>query len=263
MKIGSVAATNSTPVLDTSSSNPDTKPALAISTSEKSPNNFSQTSPFFQTSSSKSSFSQKQTAADLFQTKLQAYYDSKESSSQHDPSSSKPASSSTCFAASEVKEVRHKAIMTKPFMMTKGVSCRPHPCHKQTQTDFPKHPALVPLAVPCYMPIPLSMYQKPYPVPIPVPLPIPVPIFVPTTRNSYRGIAKQIRKIRRKIPSDPFEAEMLALAGGMDQNGDDSDDSLPDTSKKLQLILRTKYYIFMCKPNIIILCYVFIITLLI
>ena len=131
----------------------------------------------------------------------------------------------------ETKEVRHKAIMTKPFMMTKGVSCRPHPCHKQTQTDFPKHPGLVPIVVPCYMPIPLSMYQKPYPVPIPVPLPVPVPIFVPMTRNSYRGIAKQIRKIRRKIPTDPFEAEMLSLAGGMNPMDEDSDDSLPDTSK--------------------------------
>ena len=140
------------------------------------------------------------------------------------------ASNDSYAKTKELKEVRHKAIMTKPFMITKGVSCRPHPCHKQTQTDFPKHPALVPIVLPCYMPIPLAMYQKPYPVPIPVPLPIPVPVFVPTTRNSYRGIAKQIRKIRRKIPSDPFEAEMLALAGGTDQNADDSDDSLPDTS---------------------------------
>jgi len=131
----------------------------------------------------------------------------------------------------EAKEVRNKAVMTKPFMMTKGVSCRPHPCHKQTQTDFPQHPALVPIAVPCYMPVPLAMYQKPYPVPIPVPLPIPVPIFVPTTRNSYKGIRKQIRKIRAKIPSDPFEAEMLALAGGLGHDVDESDDdSIPDTS---------------------------------
>ena len=203
--------------------NLDSKSICSHSLSEKSPTSYTQTSSFFLTNSSKSAINQKQNPSELFQAKLQAYYDSKESSSTNEPTNSKHVS--------EVKEVRHKAIMTKPFMMTKGVSCRPHPCHKQTQTDFPKHPALVPLAVPCYMPIPLSMYQKPYPVPIPVPLPIPVPIFVPTTRNSYRGIAKQIRKIRRKIPSDPFEAEMLALAGGMDQNGDDSDDSLPDTSK--------------------------------
>ena len=215
-------------VVSTPSNIIDSKSTSSQSSSEKSPNNSSQTSSFFQTNVSKTAMNQKPTPTELFQSKLQAYYDSKESTSSHDSTSAKPVS--------EVKEVRHKAIMTKPFMMTKGVSCRPHPCHKQTQTDFPKHPALVPLAVPCYMPIPLSMYQKPYPVPIPVPLPIPVPIFVPTTRNSYRGIAKQIRKIRRKIPSDPFEAEMLALAGGMDQNGEDSDDSLPDTSERLFIL---------------------------
>lgn len=131
----------------------------------------------------------------------------------------------------EAKEMKNKAIMTKPFMMTKGVSCRPHPCHKQSQTDFPSQPALVPVPVPTYMPVPLKMYSKPYPVPIPVPLPIPVPVFVPTTRNSYKGILKQIRKIRAKMPSDPFEAEMLALAGGVDHDaGEESDDSLPDTS---------------------------------
>jgi hypothetical protein len=198
----------------------DVKPTSSQSVSEETPTTHDHQSHKLPINSTTNTLSQKQTIVPAFQTKFER---------QASPS----AASERIVKPLEVKEVRHKAIMTKPFMMTKGVSCRPHPCHKQTQTDFPKHPALVPIAVPFYMPIPLSMYQKPYPVPIPVPLPIPVPIFVPTTRNSYRGIAKQIKKIRRKIPSDPFEAEMLSLAGGMDQNGDDSDDSLPDTSKLL------------------------------
>ena len=61
----------------------------------------------------------------------------------------------------------------------------------------------------------MQMYQRPYPVPIPVPVPVPVPIFIPTTRNSYRGVEKTMKKIRAKMPSDPLEAELLALAGGL------------------------------------------------
>ena len=93
-------------------------------------------------------------------------------------------------------EMKNKATMAKPFMHTKGVSCRPHPCHKSTQTEGPSLPVIVPVAVPFYMPVPTVMYQRPYPVPVPFPIPIPVPIFIPTTRNSARGIMKQIKKIR-------------------------------------------------------------------
>merc|ERR1712051_695159 len=45
-------------------------------------------------------------------------------------------------------------------------------------------------------------------------------------------MGKQLRKIRAKMPSDPLEAELLAMAGaaiGVDDNSlDDSDDSLPE-----------------------------------
>jgi len=129
-------------------------------------------------------------------------------------------------------ESKNKAISCKPYMLTKGVSCRPHPCHKGTQTDIPSTPSLLPITVPMFMPVPMQMYQRPYPVPVPVPVPIPVPIFIPTTRNSFKGIEKQLRKIRAKMPSDPLEAELLAMAGaavGAGENYlDDSDDSLPE-----------------------------------
>ena len=76
------------------------------------------------------------------------------------------------------------------------------------------------------------MYQRPYPVPVPIPVPVPVPIFIPTTRNSIKGIEKQLKKIKAKLPSDPLEAELLALAGaigGDDETNDfDSDDSVPE-----------------------------------
>lgn len=37
------------------------------------------------------------------------------------------------------------------------------------------------------------MYKLPVPFAMPIPIPIPVPIFIPTTRNSAKGIMKQIK----------------------------------------------------------------------
>ncbi len=115
---------------------------------------------------------------------------------------------------------RSKALTVRPDVMTQG-----------TQTDGPVYPTLVPLGTPMYMPLPMMMYTTPTPAPIPVPLPVPVPIFVPTTRNSYRGIRKQIRRVVSKVPANMLEAELLKLAGEMvgdnrelDQlNSDDSE----------------------------------------
>ena len=55
----------------------------------------------------------------------------------------------------EPVEQRNKGTLTKPFMQTKGVSCRPHPCHKETQTDIPSSPAMVPMPTPMYIPVPV------------------------------------------------------------------------------------------------------------
>ncbi len=142
----------------------------------------------------------------------------------------------TVVQAPPTVEMKNKQVSAKPFMATKGVSCRPHPCHKACQTDLPATPTLVPIMVPIYMPVPMQMYQQPYPVPVPIPMPIPVPVFIPTTRNSTRGIQKALKKIKAKMPEDPFEAELLALAGavagtGVEANDLDSDDSLPVDDK--------------------------------
>jgi len=128
---------------------------------------------------------------------------------------------------SEIASVKNKGMQTKPFMMTKGVSCRPHPCHKQTQTEGLTQPVPIPIPVPIHVPTPCKMYNAPYPVPVPIPLPFPVPIFIPTTRHSMKGIEKIIKKILNKIPADPFEAELLALAGDI-AGDDDSSDSESD-----------------------------------
>merc|ERR1719422_229484 len=126
---------------------------------------------------------------------------------------------------SEVASVKNKGMQTKPFMMTKGVSCRPHPCHKETQTEGLTQPVPIPIPVPIHVPTPCKMYNAPFPVPVPIPLPFPVPIFIPTTRRSEKGIQKVIKRILNKIPADPFEAELLALAGDVAGGGDSSSES--------------------------------------
>ncbi|GFG29920.1 hypothetical protein Cfor_09938 [Coptotermes formosanus] len=129
------------------------------------------------------------------------------------------------------KQMRNKSILCKPYMHTKGVSCRPHPCTKETQTDDTMgKKVLIPVPVPIYVPAPMHMYSSPYPVPVPFPLPVPVPIFIPTTRNSAHGIMKEIKRIQEKIPTDPFEAELLMMAEMVagEKKGDNSDSDSDD-----------------------------------
>ncbi|KOB77934.1 WOC protein, partial [Operophtera brumata] len=77
---------------------------------------------------------------------------------------------------------------------------------------MPERRVLIPVPVPIYVPVPCAMWSLPFPVPIPIPIPIPTPVFIPTTRNSAKGILKEINKIHDKMPTDPFEAELLMMA---------------------------------------------------
>ncbi|XP_053615536.1 zinc finger MYM-type protein 3 isoform X2 [Plodia interpunctella] len=129
------------------------------------------------------------------------------------------------------QEVANKGTMSKPMMVSKGVSCRPHPCTKECQTDPSlERRVLVPIPVPIYVPVPCAMWSLPFPVPVPIPIPIPTPVFIPTTRNSAKGIMKEINKIHDKMPTDPFEAELLMMAEMVagdkkkDQSDSDTDD---------------------------------------
>ncbi|KAG5313867.1 ZMYM3 protein, partial [Acromyrmex insinuator] len=124
-------------------------------------------------------------------------------------------------------KVHNKSIQCKPIVHTKGVYVRPHPCTKATQTTETVQQVVIPIPVPIYVPFPMHMYSMPFPVPMPFPLPIPVPLFIPTTRNSAKGIMKDIKKIQEKIPADPYEAELLMMAEmvatGKKINDSDSD----------------------------------------
>ncbi|XP_022815319.1 zinc finger MYM-type protein 3-like isoform X2 [Spodoptera litura] len=134
------------------------------------------------------------------------------------------------------REIANKATMTKPMMVSKGVSCRPHPCTKECQTDPSlERRVLIPVPVPIYVPVPCAMWSLPFPVPVPIPIPIPTPVFIPTTRNSAKGIMKEINKIHDKMPTDPFEAELLMMAEMVagdkkkDQSDSDTDDENEET----------------------------------
>lgn len=111
------------------------------------------------------------------------------------------------------KSLKNKTVLCKPIMQSKGVSCKPQPCHKAVQTDDDLgKPIIVPVPVPVYVPTPVVMYSRPVPCPVPFPVPIPVPIFVPTTKDSPNQIMKQLKDIQEKIPANPFEAELLMMA---------------------------------------------------
>ncbi|XP_018312839.1 zinc finger MYM-type protein 3 isoform X1 [Mycetomoellerius zeteki] len=128
-------------------------------------------------------------------------------------------------------KVHNKSTQCKPIVHTKGVYVRPHPCTKATQTTENVQQVVIPIPVPIYVPFPMHMYSMPFPVPMPFPLPIPVPLFIPTTRNSAKGIMKDMKKIQEKIPADPYEAELLMMAEmvATEKKANDSDsDSVDD-----------------------------------
>lgn len=109
--------------------------------------------------------------------------------------------------------VKNCATMCKPRTVSKAINCRPKTASIACQTDDSlERKTLITVPVPIYVPVPMPMYSLPCPVPVPIPIPVPIPVFIPTTRNSAAGIMKEIRKIQDKMPTDPFEAELLLMA---------------------------------------------------
>lgn len=129
------------------------------------------------------------------------------------------------------KRVSNMSTMCKPSVSTKETQCRPKGVTIGCQTDASLEKVIfIPVPVPIYVPQPMHMYSLPTPIPVPFPLPIPVPIFIPTTRNSANGIMKEIKKIQDKMPTDPFEAELLMMAEMVagDKKKNDSDSGSDD-----------------------------------
>ncbi|KAM4538768.1 zinc finger MYM-type protein 4-like isoform 2-T2 [Odontesthes bonariensis] len=111
------------------------------------------------------------------------------------------------------KILKNKALMCRPLMQNKGVSCKTQTVDVEVQTDdvFPKF-MILPVPVPVYLPVPMNMYSQYTPKPVGLPLPLPVPMFLPVTMDSAERIVETIQEIKQKIPSDPFEAELILMA---------------------------------------------------
>ncbi|KAK2830721.1 hypothetical protein Q5P01_018652 [Channa striata] len=111
------------------------------------------------------------------------------------------------------KILKNKALLCRPLVQNKGVSCKTQTADVEAQTDdvFPKI-LVLPVPVPVYVPVPMNMYSQCTPKPVGLPLPLPVPMFLPVTMDSAERIVETIQEIKEKIPSDPFEAELILMA---------------------------------------------------
>lgn len=136
------------------------------------------------------------------------------------------------------KQICNKSTLCKSIMLNKGINCIVTTAEAECQTeDWLEQKVIIPVPIPIFIPQPMYMYNMPTPIPVPIPLPIPVPVFVPTTRNSAQGIMKEIKKIQEKMPTDPYEAELLMMAemvaGDKKREATDSD-SDEDANNELE-----------------------------
>ncbi|KAL0962432.1 hypothetical protein UPYG_G00339960 [Umbra pygmaea] len=115
---------------------------------------------------------------------------------------------------------KNKALLCKPMVQNKGVMCKPTftTTGCQTEDDFPKV-IVVPVPVPVYVPVPMNMYSQYSPRPVGLPIPLPVPMFLPVTLDSAESIVETIQEIKEKIPSDPFEADLILMAEMVAEEG--------------------------------------------
>ncbi|XP_068103612.1 zinc finger MYM-type protein 3 [Hyperolius riggenbachi] len=138
--------------------------------------------------------------------------------SESNPASPKPQSPQTASAPppppSPTVPRKNKAAMCKPLMQNRGVSCRVETKTKDCQTEEDWKPQIIvlPIPVPIFVPIPMNLYSQKVPVPFSMPFPVPVPLLLPTTLENTDKIVETIEELKVKIPSNPLEADILAMA---------------------------------------------------
>ncbi|XP_052494253.1 zinc finger MYM-type protein 4 [Budorcas taxicolor] len=110
--------------------------------------------------------------------------------------------------------LKNKALLCKPITQTKATSCKPHTQNKECQTDTPAQPQMivVPVPVPVFVPMPLHLYTQYAPVPFGIPVPMPVPVLIPSIMGNEDKVTESIEDIKEKLPSHPFEADLLEMA---------------------------------------------------
>ncbi|XP_046874702.1 zinc finger MYM-type protein 4 isoform X3 [Hypomesus transpacificus] len=118
--------------------------------------------------------------------------------------------------------LKNKALLCKPMVQNKGIMCKPQMVNSESQTDerFPKV-IVLPIPVPVYVPIPMNLYAQYAPNPVGFPIPVPVPMFLPVTLDNAESIVKTILEIKEKIPSNPFEADILLMAEMVAEDGEE------------------------------------------
>uniref|UniRef100_A0A8D0B8B6 Zinc finger MYM-type containing 3 n=1 Tax=Salvator merianae TaxID=96440 RepID=A0A8D0B8B6_SALMN len=128
--------------------------------------------------------------------------------------SSPPVASAASPPSQPVTPRKNKAAMCKPLMQNRGVSCKIEMKSKgcQTEADWKPQVVVLPIPVPIFVPVPMNMYCQKVPVPFSMPVPVPVPMFLPTTLESTEKIVETIEELKVKIPSNPLEADILAMA---------------------------------------------------
>uniref|UniRef100_A0A3Q2XPZ2 TRASH domain-containing protein n=1 Tax=Hippocampus comes TaxID=109280 RepID=A0A3Q2XPZ2_HIPCM len=109
------------------------------------------------------------------------------------------------------RSMKNKALLCKPLVQNKGVSCRTQTVDVEAQTG-PLTVMVLPIPVPVYVPVPMNMYSQCTPNPVGVPLPLPVPMLLPVNMDNADRIVETIKKIKEKFPADPFEAELVLMA---------------------------------------------------
>ncbi|KAG8448282.1 hypothetical protein GDO86_015395 [Hymenochirus boettgeri] len=109
---------------------------------------------------------------------------------------------------------KNKAAMCKPLLQNRGVSCRAETKSKdcQTEEDWKPQVIVLPIPIPIFVPVPMNLYSQKVPVPLSMPVPVPVPMLLPTTLESTDKIIETIEELKAKIPSNPLEADILAMA---------------------------------------------------
>ncbi|KAM6399748.1 zinc finger MYM-type protein 4-like [Rhynochetos jubatus] len=112
--------------------------------------------------------------------------------------------------------LKNKALLCKPITQTKATSCKPHTQNKECQTEKEEEAQpqiiVVPVPVPVFVPVPLHLYTQYTPVPLGLPVPVPVPMLFPTTLDNADKVIETIQDIKEKIPTNPFEADLLQMA---------------------------------------------------
>uniref|UniRef100_A0A8C7TII0 TRASH domain-containing protein n=1 Tax=Oncorhynchus mykiss TaxID=8022 RepID=A0A8C7TII0_ONCMY len=129
---------------------------------------------------------------------------------------------------------KNKALLCKPMVQNKGIMCKPNftTTGCQTDDDFPKV-IIVPVPVPVYVPVPMNLYTQYTPQPVGLPIPLPVPMFLPVTLDNAERIVETIQDIKEKIPSDPFEADLILMAEMVADEGREKSPERPPESGDL------------------------------